>query len=177
MPTRPKSHTLSRVPRVKLVCCLRSDVIDPVGTYTPAYGSTSITTCATAPSADREQRTSGATSARIDERLTNGGPFPRSTHVKVKPSGDLYCGLTDRASVRAITTRQLQALVRQRRCTGVRDGPRARAGASRRRRRNADHATARLRSPAWRRSVRWIGVMHAELRCRSFREAARDHGV
>src|SRR5947199_10532970 len=88
MPTRPKSHTLSRVPRVKLVCCLRSDVTDPVGTYTPAYGSTSTATCVTAPSADREPRTSGATSVRIDERLTNGGPFHRSTHVKLKPSGD-----------------------------------------------------------------------------------------
>src|SRR5438034_385894 len=87
MPTRPKSHTLSRVPRVRLVCCLRSDVTDPVGTYTPAYGSTSTATCVTAPSTDREQRTSGATSARIDERLTNGGPLLRSTHVKVKPSG------------------------------------------------------------------------------------------
>src|SRR6266581_9744995 len=105
MPTRPKSHTLSRVPRVKLVCCLRSEVRDPVGTYTPAYGSTSTATCVTAPSADREQRTSGATSARIDERLTNGGPFLRSTHVKVQPSGGsslrsngsrLSCGRLDR---------------------------------------------------------------------------------
>ncbi len=138
MPTRPKSHTLSRVPRVKPVCCLRSDVTDPVGTYTPAYGSTSTATCVTAPSADREQRTSGATSARINERLTSGGPFLRSTHVKVQPSGGsslrsngsrLSCGRLARrrkavgrspcparaqhsASSKAITARQLQALVR-----------------------------------------------------------------